>query len=234
MGESNVVDILLEETQTSLPSWLCSLAVDLRPRETVPETWHLVARGDDVLLSQHQERLFQVSTERVARRLRTSVPTELLKACDVQPSKRILDGFGGWGVDGLTMAMHKATVTICEINPFVHVLQCDLSRRLGWPARHVCTNVLDHLRREDTNYDVVYLDPMFPTHSKGAKPSRDLQILAVMTKQHGLAEVFDTAMQVARERVVVKRRRVGDNVVSAEPSWSITGRSVRFDVYNTT
>ena len=72
---------------------------------------------------------------------------------------------------------------------------------------------------------------MFPERSSSALPRMSAQLLAqyVGPPDDDLAGLIAQSRRAARQRVVVKRRRL-DPVV-ASPDWQIVGRSVRFDVY---
>jgi len=80
--------------------------------------------------------------------------------------------------------------------------------------------------------DVVYLDPMFPARRKSARVKKELQILqmlAVNSTPH--EQLLEAALASAGNRVVVKRPRKAPPLTSRSPSHSLSGKTIRFDVY---
>ena len=98
-----------------------------------------------------------------------------------------------------------------------------------------------------TDCDVVYLDPMFPPRQKQSAVKKGMTILHGLLETHipdqddqesrtrEEQELLDTALQVAKLRVVVKRPAkaplLGDG--STKPSHAMTGSVNRWDVYVT-
>lgn len=174
-------------------------------------------------------------------RRRSAQGGELLRACGVAPGRRpeVLDAMAGWGIDGLVIAVRGGAVTMVERHPALHALELDLCRRCGETSviAH-CADSFEYLAassgRRTGGFDVVYLDPMFPERGKGALPGKRMQWLAALTQPDGrpLALWLRAAVAVARDRVVVKRRR-RDPAIAA-PDWRILGRTVRYDVYRGT
>lgn len=158
---------------------------------------------------------------------------DLARACGVSARHRprVLDALAGWGVDGLVLARRGCAVTLVERQPVLWLLQQDLIRRSGSTnAVGCCGDGFDVLAGPD-RWDVVYLDPMFPGRGKTALPGKRMQWLAQLATPDSrpLERWLRQAMAVARERVVLKRRRRDPQVLT--PDWQILGRTVRYDVY---
>ena len=85
------------------------------------------------------------------------------------------------------------------------------------------------------DWDVVYLDPMFPPRRKTALPNLGLQYLRELSAQNGsdsgdnLQQQIALARSCAAVRVVVKRRLKDPK--DALSAFQIKGKSIRFDVY---
>ena len=94
--------------------------------------------------------------------------------------------------------------------------------------------------------DVCYVDPMFPPRQKRAAVKKNMQILHgllgtqddvenVETASIAEAELLDTAIRLARRRVVVKRPihagLLGEGVTGLKPSYDVCGSTNRWDVY---
>lgn len=171
--------------------------------------------------------------------------SELVKAC-IANSKgqgvKILDVFAGWGIDAWQLAAHGASVECWESDGVVCALLRDSWRRA--PANlkpRVQVNHGPAQRRlaAQATVDVVYLDPMFPPHRTKALPHKRLQYLSrlvaqsaantVITSDAQLHALITSGQRIARERVVLKRRR--NDPAWGKPDWQIKGTSVRYDVY---
>ncbi len=81
--------------------------------------------------------------------------------------------------------------------------------------------------------DVVYLDPMFEHDDKQtAQVKKDMQAFrAVVGQDTDADDLLEKALACARCRVVVKRARKAAPLAGREPSYALTGKANRFDVY---
>lgn len=229
--EEELSPVYVPRALKKLPRWLDELPIRTFDIGVVPDGWYLTLLNDELGLSHPNKPSLTLSTRSITRRVKSNRPIELLKACDIRNNRSILDGFGGWGVDGLTLALRGAEVTICEQVPLVHLMQLDLARRLRFPALHVLGDLKCYLGATKSRFDVIYLDPMFPLHPKGAKSRRDMEVLAELAQPGDIDSIFDLAMRLAKARVVVKQRLKATDIALPSPDWSIKGRTVRFDVY---
>lgn len=195
--------------------------------------FHLWATTSHIALCRGRERGIWVTLSEIERRAAQGV--ELVRACGATGGPRqILDPMAGWGVDALVLAGSGCQVSLVERHPALWALQWDLIRRSGIEVSSTrCADGLAALDGART-WDVVYLDPMFPPRSKKALPGKRMQWLAALARPDSRPEAVwvERALSVARERVVLKRRR-RDPVVLA-PDWQIAGRTVRYDVYRGT
>ncbi len=208
------------------------LEIEESPQQPSGESgFYLWATADQVALCRGRGRGVWVTLAELARR--AAQGAELTRACGVGSggSARILDPMAGWGVDALVLARRGCSVQLVEHHPALWVLQQDLIRRSGLKVGAArCGDGFDAFESQD-DWDVVYLDPMFPARSKSALPGKRMQWLAELAPpdRRPLALWLERAVAVARERVVLKRRR-RDPLVR-DPDWQIVGRTVRYDVY---
>ncbi len=85
--------------------------------------------------------------------------------------------------------------------------------------------------------DVIYLDPMFEPTSKKAKTKKGMQALRdtlVKTSDSLVSEqslLLDQALKIAKDRVLVKRKRTAPWIGGLEPSYHIETKQIRIDVY---
>ena len=175
---------------------------------------------------------FQLELRQVNKRLKRIADSPLGKACNVRNRPNVLDALGGWGTDALVLSMAGCQVTHCEVSQLISLLCQDRARLLDHAINFHTVDVQEFMNDTEEQFDVVYLDPMFPAHPKGALPSKSLQVLSMLAPETEIRTLFDRALTVASERVVVKQRRKQSSLLP-KPDWVLKGRAIRFDVYRT-
>ncbi len=89
----------------------------------------------------------------------------------------------------------------------------------------------EHLNNTKSNFDLIYIDPMFPGVGK-SKAKRSIQALRDLTKEIETDGLLDLAIKKATKRVVVKRHKNSNHLEDLKPSYSVKGKVVRYDIYN--
>lgn len=175
-------------------------------------------------------------------RLRRGGREQLLQACGVPRNAGVslVDGTGGFGIDAFVLAHAGARVTVLERHPIVFALLRDAHLRakrepkLAEAAARmqlVHADAIEWLAVEQ-RADVVYLDPMFPARRKSALVKRPMRMLEAMVDDERAERLLSAAIGSAGRRVVLKRPLRGALVpLARDASYSLQGRSVRFDVY---
>lgn len=151
----------------------------------------------------------------------------------------VVDTTGGLGTDAFIVAAAGARVTVIERSPVLYVLLQDaLARASLVPAAAAAVGRI-LLRHGDAREvlpslappDVVYLDPMYPETGKRARKNKEMHLFRLLVgTDPDAGELFDIAQATATRRVVVKRPAKAPPL-APHPSGSITGRTVRFDLY---
>ncbi len=156
----------------------------------------------------------------------------------------VFDATGGLGSDAFLIAAAGCRVQLFERNPVVAALLEDgLRRAAADPAAgEICGRIT--LRPEEftarswqetgeqVRPQVVYLDPMFPARGKSARVKKGLQLLQLLVGEPGdTGRLLRDALDTATRRVVVKRPGKGPFLADRRPSFSLAGRTTRFDVY---
>ena len=73
---------------------------------------------------------------------------------------------------------------------------------------------------------------MFPNRSKSAKVKKEMQAFQKIVGPDSDADVLvDKALQLARYRVVIKRPVVAGYLADRKPSYSLSGKNTRFDIF---
>ena len=158
----------------------------------------------------------------------------------------VIDGTGGMGSDSFILAAAGCRVQVFEREPVVAALLADglkralihpetseIAQRIRLTACDTVTALLE-MQRRGQRVDVVYLDPMFPERRKSARVKKELQMLQMLaTCESSPEHLLTAALAAAAKRVVVKRPLRAPCFTARTPSHSLTGKTVRFDVYIT-
>lgn len=152
----------------------------------------------------------------------------------------VLDATGGLGRDAHVMAHLGATVTVCERQPLIVALLKDAWSRLEL-VDEACARRLrlqpddaQAVLQGDQDWDVVYLDPMYPGHDKSALPGKEMQFFRELTGGDPDADTLLTLARArARWRVAVKRPLSAPPLADQPPDQSLRGTQARFDLYLT-
>lgn len=160
----------------------------------------------------------------------------------------VLDCTAGLGRDAFVLACLGCQVSMIERHGVVHLLLRD---GLGRAAVNADAELRDIILRmnlmagdslsllggEPTgddvdNYDVIYLDPMFPARSKSALVKKEMRFFHDLVGNDADADqLLALALEKAKHRVVVKRPAKAENLAGQTPSYSLGGKSSRYDIY---
>jgi 16S rRNA (guanine1516-N2)-methyltransferase len=158
---------------------------------------------------------------------------------------RVIDATAGLGRDAAVLADLGCSVVLCERDSLIALLLRDALRRAcasSDPWRAALAQRLS-LREIDATslspaalapVDVIYLDPMFPSRRKTAavkKEMRLFQSLVAVSSEDSGEQLLSWALDQDVARVVVKRPVTALPLGNLQPSHSIKGKSVRFDVH---
>ena len=119
------------------------------------------------------------------------------------------------------------------------LLQDGLERACGDPDIQSIVQRMKLIQEDSSNwlseneaghFDVIYLDPMFPTRKGSALSGREMQYLQKLVEKEDDAQLIDRALGSAVPRVVIKRPRLA-RALERKPNFTITQKSCRFDVF---
>ena len=84
----------------------------------------------------------------------------------------------------------------------------------------------------DDYVDVIYMDPMFPERKKSAKVKKEMQAFhQIVGADEDAAELLPLALERAKYRLVIKRSANAGYLADMQPSYSLEGKSTRFDIF---
>lgn len=168
----------------------------------------------------------------------------IAKAVGVQPGVRpqVLDATAGLGRDAFVLATLGCEMQLIERQPLIAAL---LEDGLARAARdlEVAPIVARMQLRQGNAIDlmgawqgeapqVIYLDPMFPHRDKSALVKKEMRLFRPLVGDDMDAPaLLQAALALASHRVVVKRPRKAPIIEGAKPSYSLEGKSSRYDIY---
>lgn len=156
----------------------------------------------------------------------------------------LLDGTAGFGEDGFVLASLGCMVTMIERSPVIWALLADaISRSRENKAietifdRQVTlklADTIDYLSSTADIYDTVFLDPMYPSTPGSPLNKQKMRTLRELVgDDRDGSKLLTAALQGARKRVAVKRPIRATPLDDRKPSFTITAKSSRYDVYLT-
>ncbi len=161
------------------------------------------------------------------------------------PPLTILDATAGLGADSFVLASLGCQVHLLERSPIIAALLLDGLKRAE--DQKEITEIIQKMQvtvedarkilRDLPNEncpDVVYLDPMFPPKRKNTLTKIEMRIIRdIVGDDVDAPELLSLALKRAKRRVVVKRPRSAPILLGRTPSFLITGKSNRYDIYLT-
>jgi 16S rRNA (guanine1516-N2)-methyltransferase len=157
-------------------------------------------------------------------------------------AQTVVDATAGYCQDALLFALMGYRTTAIERSPVVSALARDGLRRLTARAGITLDKRLRLIEADGRVLlpsitpppEVIYLDPMFPPkRKKSAAVKKEMRLLRALVGDDSDAhELLEISRRVALDRVVVKRPDDAPPL-APDPSMSIAGKLVRYDVYLT-
>ena len=151
----------------------------------------------------------------------------------------IIDATAGMGEDSMILAAAGFEVYLFEYDPVIAALLKDaLDISLEIPELKEAAgrmhftegNSIDNMSKLEIAPDVVLLDPMFPARQKSALVKRKFQLLQKLEKPcSDENELLQAALNVKPGRIVIKRPLKGPFLGGMKPSYSLTGKAIRYD-----
>ncbi len=158
---------------------------------------------------------------------------------------KVLDATAGLGVDGMIMATAGCSVMLLEKSTIMVAMLEDGFRRVAEDidateleeivVRRVQLKNIDSIEYFPKiikgEYDVIYLDPMFPERKKSSKVKKEMQLAKFVADDEDNAhELLAAALQTPVKRIVIKRPLKAP-LLKKGFSAQIKGKSIRFDIF---
>jgi 16S rRNA (guanine1516-N2)-methyltransferase len=147
-------------------------------------------------------------------------------------SLKVLDATAGFGKDCYLLALAGCEVNACESNLLMFALLKDGFLRANIKAINL-THDDSQTVIDEGEYDVIYLDPMYPQSGKSAKNNKDMTFLQdIVGHQPEMAEILlEKSLKSKIRKIVVKRPVKSEFVLGKKPTSQIISKAVRFDIY---
>jgi 16S rRNA (guanine1516-N2)-methyltransferase len=156
------------------------------------------------------------------------------------PHPVAVDATAGLGEDSLLLAAAGFEVTLFERDSLIAALLRDaVLRARDNPTLAAAANRMHviegdsiaGLRNLEASPDVVFLDPMFPARTKSAAVKKKLQVIQLLEEPcDDEAQLMEAALAARPRKVIIKRPIKGPHLAGIKPSYSLTGKAVRYDV----
>ena len=199
---------------------------------------------DEGLALRNGEMEIRGDFSRLLRRIRNVNSEQIVKAAKIRGHEgtlRIIDATAGLGEDSFLLAAAGNTVKLFESDRVIYSLLRDaLERAEVDPVLQDIAQRMEVLNSDSIGYmsgitespDVVFLDPMFPERQKSSLVKKKLQLIQQFERPcSNEGELFDAAMSCGPKKVIIKRPVKGPFLDGRKPSYSITGKVIRYDCY---
>ena len=196
----------------------------------------------------HDTLQLDFASKDIQKRLAAGKSQDLARAVGVGrglvPYPFVLDATAGLGRDAFVLAHLGCQVHMLERHPLLAALLADALARAQDNTDNTTDNIdtlatAHRLSLEPSDahdvlsgfleYDVIYLDPMYPESNKRALPKKNMQVLRGLLGSDDATGLLERALASSVSRVVIKRPKHAPP--TPKPSLSVTGKQTRFDVY---
>lgn len=150
-----------------------------------------------------------------------------------------VDATAGLGEDAFLLAAAGFHVHLYERNPTIAALLSDALRRGAEDPKLAPVIGRMEFHEEDSitalsqltfSPDIVVLDPMFPERQKSGLIKKKFQLLHQLEQPCSEERaLLDAAISCKPRRIVIKRPSKGPYLAGVTPSYSLKGKSIRYD-----
>lgn len=156
-----------------------------------------------------------------------------------EENPRAIDATAGMGDDSILLAAYGYDVIMFEQNPVVAALLKDAMRRAKANPQlepimnrmHLIEgNSIEHMAKLEGEFDVIYLDPMFPAKTKNSLVNKKLQLIQKLEQPCvEEEELLAAAIAMNPKKIIIKRPLKGAELAGKKPSYTIKGKAIRYD-----
>jgi len=168
----------------------------------------------------------------------------LAKATGIKSGFRpsILDATAGLGGDGFVLACLGCEISMCERSTILHALLEDgfaravtdpkTSKIITTQITLILSDTITFLHQTKNKFHTVYLDPMYPHTTKSALNKQEMRVIrSLVGDDEDSDQLLIQARNVAKNRVVVKRPKGASPLSGCTPTYMVSMKNSRFDIY---
>lgn len=159
----------------------------------------------------------------------------------------IVDATAGLGRDAFVLASLGASVLmiervgviaalledgLCRAQQAVDPDVAEIAARMQLACGDSTQRLIDLIRDQSFDPQVVHLDPMFPHREKSALVKKEMRVFqALVGADNDAPRLLEAALDAATHRVVVKRPKGADPIEGPRPNHVVEEKHSRYDVY---
>lgn len=212
-----------------IPIWGTGLTLARDDEGVYLTDGELIVRGD---FTHMEKRLKQAN-------LQGEMLVKAAKMKNLTRTPILLDATAGMGEDSLLLAASGFSVRLYEYDPVICALLRDTVERsrnipsLADAASRMevfAENSIEAMQNLNYRPDVILLDPMFPESGKSALIKKKFQLLRQLEKpcENG-DDLLRAAIAAKPQKIIIKRPLKGPFLAGVKPSYSLTGKAIRYD-----
>ena len=172
-------------------------------------------------------------------RLQSELIVRAAKIKGIEDDLTAVDATAGFGEDSLLLAAAGFSVILYEYDPVIAALLRDglrgaadipeLSEAVGRMELRE-ENSITALQKLNEPPDVIYLDPMFPERQKSGLIKKKFQLLQQLERPcEDEGALVHAAYDAGPRKIIIKRPLKAASLADIKPSYSIKGKSIRYD-----
>ncbi len=172
-------------------------------------------------------------------RLQSELIVRAAKIKGIEDDLTAVDATAGFGEDSLLLAAAGFSVILYEYDPVIAALLRDgLRRAADIPELSEAVgrmklreeNSITAIQKMNEPPDVIYLDPMFPERQKSGLIKKKFQLLQQLERPcEDEGALVRAAYDAGPRKIVIKRPLKAASLADIKPSYSIKGKSIRYD-----
>jgi len=174
-------------------------------------------------------------------KLKSEMLLKAAKLKNIDGIPHVLDATAGMGEDSFILAAAGARVELFEKDPIIALLLTDAINRAKSDVKcaHIAermtvheTDSISYMKNTKEEFDIVYLDPMFPDRNKSALIKKKFQLIGqIEAPATDGVSLLSAAIDLKPMRIIVKRPLKGEILGDVKPHYSLKGKAIRYDCF---
>lgn len=222
------------------------LSVDITDSPELTKKAELILHysKNGLCLSDGQNKIMGDFTKMLPRLKQNNLTSELIvkagKFKNADTKLTAIDATAGLGEDSLLLSAIGFNIKLFEYDPIIAELLKDTHRRaLESQELFEIARRMEIIEGDSISYmnslkeapSLIYLDPMFPERQKSSLVKKKFQVIKHLEKPcSNEEELLSSAINAHPCKIIIKRPIKAPHLANIKPSYSINGKSIRYDV----